>query len=183
MTSSTKKLFKPPTPFTTRMATIDDVHILVEVGRKTFLDTFAEFNTEEDMKIYIEKNFTVDQARKEISDPASSFILAEDGNVVIGYAKLREGNNPRELNSTNGIEIERIYVVKNYLGKNVGKTLMQTCLEVARKRGYQVVWLGVWEHNPRAIAFYEKWGFERFGAHPFLLGNDSQTDLMMKMLL
>ncbi|WP_276366776.1 GNAT family N-acetyltransferase [Chryseolinea sp. H1M3-3] len=183
MKSSSKQIFETSTPFSTRLATAEDIDALVEVGRKTFSDTFAEANTEEDMSIYIEKTFTEDQVRKEISDPASTFILAEDAGIVIGYAKLREGNNPPELTGTNGIEIERIYAVKNYLGKNVGKALMQTCIELARLRGYQVVWLGVWEHNPRAIAFYEKWGFKKFGSHPFLLGNDLQTDLLMKMPL
>ena len=79
-----------------------------------------------------------------------------------------------------GIEIERIYVRKEYLGKKVGGLLMKKCLELAQQKGYTLVWLGVWEHNAKAIAFYEKWGFEKFGSHAFLLGNDLQTDWLMK---
>ena len=84
------------------------------------------------------------------------------------------------MDEANTIEIERIYASKAYLGKHVGKTLMEACLKLAKQGGHNVVWLGVWEHNPRAIAFYEKWGFEKFGSHSFLLGNDLQTDLLMK---
>ena len=106
-----------------------------------------------------------------------------DGEKVVGYAKVKEGKSPKELNSENGIEIERIYTLSEYRGKSVGKLLMQTCIDIALKRGYTEIWLGVWEYNPRAIAFYEKWGFEKFGSHPFLLGNDLQTDLLMKKKL
>ena len=164
-------------------ATLDDVDILVKVSVKTFRDTFAEVNTKEDMKIYLAKAFSRDQLIKELNDPASTFLLALDGETVVGYAKLKEGESPSELNGERGIEIERIYTLTDYLGKSVGKLLMQTSLDLAAERGYKLVWLGVWEYNPRAIAFYEKWGFEKFGSHPFLLGNDMQTDLLMKKKL
>ena len=182
MTSSSKNSAASK-DFTTRPATLDDVNVLLEIGAKTFHDTFAEFNTEEDMKLYLEKTFTADQVKKDILDPSTTFLLAYDRHVVVGYAKLREGKKPAESNEEAGIEIERIYSRKDYLGKNVGKTLLQACFAIAQQRGYNVVWLGVWEHNPRAIAFYEKWGFEKFGSHPFLLGKDLQTDLLMKKRL
>ena len=183
MTSLVKNIRSALQPFTTRLATLDDVDTLVKVSVKTFRDTFAEVNTKEDMKIYLAKAFSRDQLIKEITDPASTFLLALDGESVVGYAKLNEGEGRNELNGERGIEIERIYTLKDYLGKRVGKLLMQTCLDVAAERGHKMVWLGVWEYNPRAIAFYEKWGFKKFGSHPFLLGNDLQTDLLMKKYL
>jgi ribosomal protein S18 acetylase RimI-like enzyme len=93
---------------------------------------------------------------------------------------LKEGDAPSELIGGTAIEIERIYADKDYVGKNVGKLLMKTCINMAKERGHTFIWLGVWENNPRAIAFYEKYGFEKFGSHPFLLGSDLQTDLLMK---
>jgi ribosomal protein S18 acetylase RimI-like enzyme len=180
VTSFVKNIRSALQPFTTRLATLDDVDTLVKISVKTFRETFAEANTKEDMKLYVAKAFSRDQLIKELNDPASTFLLALDGETVVGYAKLRAGENPHELHGERGIEIERIYTLRDYLGKSVGKLLMQTCLDLATERGYHLVWLGVWEYNPRAIAFYEKWGFKKFGSHPFLLGNDLQTDLLMK---
>jgi len=183
VTSFVKNIRSALQPFTTRKASLDDVDALVKVSVKTFRDTFAEANTKEDMKIYLAKAFSRDQIIKELNDPASTFLLALDGEKVVGYAKLKVGESRSELNGERGVEIERIYTLKDYLGKRVGKLLMQTCLDLAAESGYKVVWLGVWEYNPRAIAFYEKWGFEKFGSHRFLLGNDLQTDLLMKKTL
>ena len=183
VTSFVKNILSALQPFTTRKATLDDVDILVKVSVKTFRDTFAEVNTKEDMKIYLAKAFSRDQLVKELNDPASTFLLALDGEKVVGYAKLKVGESRSELNGECGVEIERIYTLKDYLGKRVGKLLMQTCLDLVAESDYKLVWLGVWEYNPRAIAFYEKWGFEKFGSHRFLLGNDLQTDLLMKKKL
>jgi len=84
------------------------------------------------------------------------------------------------LEDWNCIEIERLYAAKEFIGRNVGSKLMECCLQQAFDEGFQLVWLGVWEHNLRAISFYEKWGFEKFGSHPFMLGKDLQTDLLFK---
>jgi diamine N-acetyltransferase len=170
-------------PYSTRLATVDDVDTLVDISVKTFRDTFEESNTKEDLKLYISKAFSRSQLLSELNDPDSTFIFALDGETVVGYAKLKEEKSKSELNGEDGIEIERIYSLQEYLGKSVGKLLMQTCLDIAAERGYKHIWLGVWEYNPRAIAFYEKWGFVKFGSHPFLLGNDLQTDLLMKKKL
>ena len=167
-------------PFLTRLGTIDDAGILAALGAKTFYDTFASDNTAENMKLYLERNFTLEQVVKEINDPANTFLLAQDDDSVVGYAKLRNHEQPKGLGNTLGLEIERIYCTKDYLGKKVGKTLMLGCLAIAAQEGFNIIWLGVWEHNPKAIAFYEKWGFERFGTHTFMLGTDAQTDLLMK---
>lgn len=174
---------KVSAPFTVRLATVDDAHTLTVIGAKTFHDTFAPFNTAENMRLYMDKTFTVNQLESELQDVNATFLLAQEGERVVGYAKLHTGKNPPELNETNSIEIERIYSCKEYIGKKVGKTLMQASLEIAAERGFETVWLGVWEHNPRAILFYEKCGFKIFGSHLFRLGTDLQTDLLMKKKL
>jgi ribosomal protein S18 acetylase RimI-like enzyme len=166
--------------FSVRSATIEDVPTLVNLGAKTFLDTFAMHNTEENMKLYVDKTFTNDQITKEVTDPATMFLIAYDGDTNVGYAKMKMGEIPAGIDSTKAIEIERIYSTQEYVGKRVGQSLMQACINIAKGQGCEVIWLGVWEHNPRAIAFYEKWGFKKFGSHPFLLGTDLQTDLLMK---
>jgi len=166
-----------------RSASVEDAPLLAELSAKTFYDTFVSFNTEEDMKSYIEKNFSIGQLDRELREEGTTFLLAQIGDSVIGYAKLRRQEQPEGLKETNIIEIERIYSTKEYLGKQVGKALMEACLNLAKQGGHKVIWLGVWEHNSRAISFYEKWGFEKFGSHPFMLGKDLQTDLLMKKTL
>lgn len=168
---------------TVEVASPEDAQVLVEIGIKTFHETFASFNTAEDMKLYLEKNFTVQQLTLELTDKANTFLLAKTGEAVVGYAKLRRTESPAELNEKNSIELERIYSAREYLGKSIGRKLMDACLNIGKEEGYKMIWLGVWEHNPRAIAFYEKCGFEKFAAHPFMLGNDLQTDLLMKKSL
>lgn len=135
------------------------------------------------MKSYLEKNFNPGQLELELKEEGTTYLLAQHGDSVVGYAKMKKQVQPDGLEEENCIEIERIYSTKEYLGKKVGKTLMEACLNLARQRGHKVVWLGVWEHNPRAIEFYEKWGFRKFGSHLFMLGNDLQTDLLMKKIL
>lgn len=156
---------------------------LVEIGKETFYDTFAESNTNEDMALYLEKHFTKDQIRLELYDANNSFILLMDDQKLAGYAKVREGCNHEGVNSDDTIEIERLYIVREHQGKGGGAILMRGCLDLAKEKGFKWVCLGVWEHNPRAIAFYKKWGFEAFGEHQFVLGTDPQTDLLMKKKL
>ncbi|MGC3947294.1 MAG: GNAT family N-acetyltransferase [Chryseolinea sp.] len=163
-----------------RHATHDDVALLIELGEKTFHDTFADVNTKADMDMYLEKNFNVTQVYSEISDINNIFFIAECNATPAGYAKLRKGSTPAELNGENAIELERLYATKAFIGKSVGRMLMDKCVSLAKEQGYATLWLGVWEHNLRAIAFYQKCGFEKFSSHPFMLGTDLQTDHMMK---
>jgi ribosomal protein S18 acetylase RimI-like enzyme len=167
--------------YTTRVASTNDAEILVDIGIKTFRDTFGSENTAANMRSYLEKTFTVDQIRKDLADTRCTYMLLYDNHRVIGYAKLMKGDS--DPNEPRKIEIERIYAIEEYIGKKAGQTLMQTCLDFAQRDGYSKVWLGVWEHNARAIAFYEKWGFKKVGTHPFLLGDDLQTDLVMEKML
>lgn len=167
--------------YTTRVASTDDAKTLTEVGITTFKDTFAAANTAENLKAYLEKTFSIDQIAKELEDRRCTFILLYDGERIAGYAKMRVDNSID--NGLRKIEIERLYAIREYIGKKAGKALMQTCLDFANRENYDIVRLGVWEHNSRAIAFYEQWGFRTIGAHPFLLGDDVQTDLIMEKKL
>lgn len=152
--------------------------MLVEIGKKTFRETFAAANTEANMNAYLETAFAVDQIKKDLANPRCIFILLFADNRLAGYTKLKKAES--DTNDQRKIEIEKLYALQEFIGKQVGQTLMQTCLDLARREGYQSVWLGVWEHNARAIAFYEKWGFKKVGDHAFRLGDDIQTDLLME---
>ena len=163
-----------------RFATRSDVALLIRLGVQTFYDTFAEVNTPTDMELYLQKNFNEAQVASELNDNDNTFLIAECEGMAAGYAKLRKGTTPPELAGQGAIELERLYVTKTFIGKNVGKVLMERCLSLAKEQGFATVWLGVWEHNHRAIAFYTKCGFTKFNTHPFMLGNDLQTDNMMK---
>lgn len=168
---------------TIRTCTLHDADKIVSLGIRTFRDTFDEFNKPEDMMKYLNSTFTKTRVQKEIAELGSVFFLAEKGDDAIGYARVRNSPTPDGLTSERPLEIERLYADKRYLGKRVGYLLMNECLRYAKDHNFDTVWLGVWEHNARAIAFYEKWGFKRFGEHLFMLGDDPQTDnLMMKTL-
>lgn len=171
----------PQDTLTIRTATPGDVALLITLGVRTFYDTFAEVNTKADMDQYLDKNFNENQVRSELNDAANTFLVVESNGKPAGYAKLRTGTTPKELGDAHAIELERLYVDKEFIGKRVGKFLMDSCLSRAKSQGYRTVWLGVWEHNYRAIAFYHKCGFKKFSAHPFMLGSDLQTDDMMKI--
>ena len=163
-----------------RTCNAKDIDALVSLGIKTFRDTFDEYNSPENMIRYINDTFTKKIIEHEIRQPGTVYFLAFDGRRAVGYAKIRSSHAPRQLGSTSSLEIERLYAHRDYLGKRVGHMLMQTCLAYAKKKGVQTLWLGVWENNPRAISFYEKNGFVRFGEHTFMLGEDAQTDWLMK---
>jgi ribosomal protein S18 acetylase RimI-like enzyme len=168
---------------TVRPATINDAGLIADMSRRTFYDTFAAVNTRADMDLFMNGPFNRQRLVAEVGKPGFYFFTAfEDGNPV-GYAKMSEGETPPGLDTPATIEIARIYAVKEAIGRGVGKALMQQCLDFAKARGKTAVWLGVWEKNEQAIAFYTHWGFERFGEHDFVLGNDVQKDWLMKKLI
>jgi ribosomal protein S18 acetylase RimI-like enzyme len=168
-----------PSDIKIRMGTLEDAALLRNMGVQTFNETFAPHNTAENMKMYLEKNFTLEQVNNELSDPNSAFFIAQHLTTTIGYIKLRTGNEPQSLQNK-AIEIERLYSIKPYIGKTVGKKLIETAFEVAMQKGFKTIWLGVWENNIKALAFYEKFGFKKFSSHIFMLGTDKQTDYLVK---
>ncbi|MBB6609980.1 GNAT family N-acetyltransferase [Pontibacter sp. Tf4] len=166
-----------------KKATIDDINQLQKIGRQTFSETFSAGNSEENMAKYLEEGFSLEKLTTELNDPGSEFYFALLNKDVIGYLKLNFGQSQTELKDNKALEIERIYVLKEFHGKKVGQLLYEKALEIARQKQVDYVWLGVWEENPRAINFYKKNGFVEFDKHIFKLGDDEQTDIMMKLNL
>jgi ribosomal protein S18 acetylase RimI-like enzyme len=163
--------------------TLSDIDRLQKIGRQTFYETFSAGNTEENMKKYLEEGFSTEKITAELNDQNSEFYFATLSNEVIGFLKLNFGQSQTELKDDKALEIERIYVLKEFHGKKVGQILYDKAIEVARQKNADYVWLGVWEENPRAINFYKKNGFVEFDKHIFKLGEDEQTDIMMKLKL
>lgn len=162
-----------------------DAPALANLAERTFEQTFAESNTEADLRAYVQGAFSLSQIQQELSDPQQLYLLAcrvEEPNPC-GYAKLRSGSPDAISVGPRPMELQRLYVEQRELGQGVGAQLMQRCLDVAAAHGYQTLWLGVWEHNLRAIAFYEQWGFQMVGEHGFQLGSDLQTDWIMERTL
>jgi diamine N-acetyltransferase len=170
----------PNVDVTIRTADTTDAGLLADLGRRTFEETFARDNTREDMVDYLAANFSVAQLTAELSDPASKFLLAEVNGVAAGYARLHAGEVPSAIEGVKPIELVRLYVSREWLGRGVGEALMRACVDHARQAGYETIWLGVWERNARAQAFYRKWQFRAVGEHVFKLGSDLQRDLVME---
>jgi ribosomal protein S18 acetylase RimI-like enzyme len=162
---------------------LSDINELQFISRQTFFETFAEGNTESDMKKYLDENLSYDRLRAELMVAESEFYFASIQNKVIGYLKLNSGMAQTELKNLKALEIERIYVLKEYHGKKVGQVLYDIALQSGTRTKADYLWLGVWEKNLRAINFYRKNGFEEFDRHIFKLGDDLQTDIMMKLKL
>ena len=140
-------------------------------------------NTPENMDKFMNEQFTRENLIKEVGAEHNIFLVAELEGETVGYARLREVPNPAELDDLAAIELARIYSVQSRIGKGVGSALLERCIEVAAGQKKQVIWLGVWEKNQHAISFYERWGFEKFSEHEFILGDDVQTDWLMKKVI
>ena len=166
-----------------RTATIADASMIADLSRSTFLDTFGPHNRPENMQEFLDKQFTREVLIPQVGQPGNHFIIAELDERVAGYARLRENNNPPQLEKRPTIEVARIYAVREAQGRGVGQAMMQYAIDLATRLGKEAVWLGVWEKNTKAIAFYEQWGFRRFADHLFMLGTDPQTDWLMKLEL
>lgn len=164
-------------------ATLEDIEQLQKIGRETFFETFSSSNTEENMKQYLEEGFSIEKLTDELSNENSEFYFALSETKVIGYLKINFGISQTELKDEKALEIERIYVLKEFHSKKVGQILYEKAIEIANRKNSDYVWLGVWEENPRAISFYKKNGFVEFDKHIFRLGDDEQTDVMMKLNL
>ncbi len=166
-----------------RVAGTNDAELIAEMSRQTFYDTFAVYNSKENMDLFMNNSFSTEALMKEVREPGNIFLLAYDNEKPVGYARMRENNNPPQLGDLPAIEIARIYSLTASIGKGIGKMLMQHCIAMAKERNNKAVWLGVWEQNQRAIDFYIQWGFVKFGDHVFMLGNDPQNDWLMKKII
>lgn len=168
-----------PAP-TIRPGTLEDAALLSELGARTFSETFASDNTPEDLAAYMAASFNVAQQTAELKDPASIFLIAEVDGRAAGYARLHNGEPEKDVEGAKPIELVRLYVSREWLGRGIGAQLMRACIDEARQAGHDSVWLGVWEGNPRAQAFYRKWNFRPVGEHIFRLGSDLQRDILME---
>jgi ribosomal protein S18 acetylase RimI-like enzyme len=160
-----------------------DIEQLQIIGRVTFFETFSDENTMENMQKYLKEGFEISKLTNEIKNPNSQFYFAEIDLNIVGYLKINFGQAQTELKNNKSLEIERIYVLKELHGKKVGQNLYEKALTIAKQKGVEFLWLGVWEKNTRAINFYKKNGFIEFDKHIFKLGDDEQIDIMMKLNL
>ena len=169
-----------PEPITIRVANKSDAALLAITAEATFRDSFAYANTEADMNAHCTKKFGAAQQLAEIQDPKMLTILVEAGTSLIAFGQLREGSAPACVQGLNPREILRLYVDRSWHGKGIAQTLMSELIDRAVQAGADSVWLGVWESNPRAIAFYNKSGFRAVGDHTFWLGSEKQRDVVME---
>ncbi|MCX7773774.1 MAG: GNAT family N-acetyltransferase [Clostridia bacterium] len=163
-----------------KACTLEDLETLQDLSWRTFYDTFRPMNTEEDMKAYLENALGRDALHKELQNPSSAFFFLYADDELAGYIKLNEHPAQTDLHDPNALEIERIYVDKAFQGKGLGRNLINKAIEIANQKGLHYLWLGVWEKNEKAIAFYKSRGFYKIGQHDFLLGSDLQTDHIMR---
>jgi ribosomal protein S18 acetylase RimI-like enzyme len=153
---------------------------LQEISNKTFIQAFSNQNSQENMQKYLDENLSIQRLTNELMNSESLFYFARMDEEIIGYLKINFGVTQTDFKEDNSIEIERVYVSEEFQGKNVGQNLLNKAIEICGEKNAQFLWLGVWEKNYKAIRFYQKNGFVEFGNHPFILGDDIQTDILMK---
>jgi ribosomal protein S18 acetylase RimI-like enzyme len=166
-----------------RRATTADAALLSGLGRRTFDEAFSPTNDPQSMADYMEEAFHPSVQEAELADSETYFFIAEVDHIPAGYAMLRVGSVEPGVTGNNPIELVRLYTLQSWLGRGIGPALMDHCLEESRALDHDVLWLGVWEFNPRAQAFYRKYGFREVGTHVFQLGDEAQTDLLMQRAL
>ncbi len=163
------------------IASACDAEEIAALARTTFIATFAASNTAENMALYVSKAFAPETVRDELADSAATFFCAQKNGSPAGYAKLYRGVAQGCVTGTHAVELQRIYALPDFIGMGIGLMLLQSCIRMAREEGYRTLWLGVWEHNENAIAFYRRQGFVEVGTHTFWLGTDEQTDRVMQL--
>lgn len=156
-----------------------DAAILAELGARTFSETFLEHNNPADIAAFVADTYGPDKQAAELADPATIILVAELDGEAVGFAKLHAGPAPACVVGPAPIELARLYVARDQIGRGVGEALMRKVVEEAEGAGHATLWLGVWERNERAQRFYRRWQLEAVGAHVFVVGSDPQTDLVM----
>jgi len=167
---------------TIRPGTASDAALLAELGERTFIESYAEA-IGEPVVAFAKKRYGEAQQAAELADPRVTFFIASVGAQPAGYAMLRVGAPPLPYAAERPVELSRLYLEKRWTGRGVGAALMDGCLDEARRRGHDVLWLSVWEHNTGARRFYERYGFELIGSHPFHLVGNVQTDFAIALRL
>ncbi len=165
-----------------RQAVPEDAKLLTDLAYTTFWDAFAHHpkNAPDDLNYYMRQAFNQEQIAAELTDANNIFLIAEIDGEAAGYSKIVMDHIEPGVTAERPVELSRLYSHQKHLGQGVGQTLMNECFDRAKAEDRDVMWLGVWEYNPRAQRFYEKNGFRVVGSHVFLLGKDEQTDLLMQ---
>lgn len=162
-----------------KRCTLEDLRLLQEISYETFNDTFKHQNSAENMNAYLERAFNLKQLEKELSNISSQFFFVYFNNEVAGYLKVNTNDAQSEEMGDESLEIERIYIKDKFQKHGLGKYLLNKAMEIAIERNKKKIWLGVWEKNENAIAFYKKMGFVQTGSHSFYMGDEEQVDLIM----
>ena len=163
-----------------KKCTLQDLESLQKISIETFYQTFADSNTAENMQAYLQSAYNEEKLYRELSNPNSSFFFVYVDERVAGYLKLNEFDAQTDINDSDSLELERIYILRDFQGMGLGKDLLEHAISVAIEHGKKYIWLGVWEHNERAKRFYQKNGFYRIGEHSFVVGDDVQIDYVMR---
>jgi ribosomal protein S18 acetylase RimI-like enzyme len=166
-----------------RQAEISDTNIICALGVTTFYEAYFEQDESSDLASYVLESFSQAQIEEEINNTDSTFFIAELNGKAVGYAKLRENSTVDCLKNENAVELDRIYILERAKGKGVGGKLLNRCFETARAKGYETIWLGVWERNTTALKFYEKIGFLKVGELQFPYGETVGTNYVLKIKL
>ncbi|RJE90530.1 GNAT family N-acetyltransferase [Paenibacillus sp. 1011MAR3C5] len=161
----------------------EDINLLQDISVETFTETFENHNSPKNMKVYLEKAFNIKQLEMELSNHCSEFFFVYMNNEVAGYLKVNINDAQNEDMGDESLEMERIYIRSRFQRHGLGKCLLNKAIEVAMERSKKKIWLGVWENNDHAIAFYKKKGFVQTGVHSFFMGSDEQTDIIMTRTL
>ncbi len=164
-----------------KVCDIQDLDELVEISRVTFENAFEKDNNPIEFKNYINKAFSVEIIREELLNPNTQFYFSYHDNDLVGYFKLNEGDAQTEHFEVKTVELERIYVLQHFQGRQIGKGMLYKAIEITKAKKATFLWLGVWEKNKEAIKFYERYGFKKFMTHPYYISNDKQTDWLMKL--
>ena len=162
---------------------VEDLPKLLEISYETFNETFKKQNSPENIKAYLERAFNLKQLEKELSNISSQFFFVYLNNEVAGYLKININDAQSEEISDESLEIERIYIKRKFQKHGLGMYLLNKAIEIAMEFNKKKIWLGVWEKNENAIAFYEKMGFVQTGSHSFYMGNEEQVDFIMTKIL
>jgi len=170
-------------PLTYKKCGPSDLDQLTTIGRETFYRTFAKDNKPENIDAYVNKAFSRSNVEKQLLDQGSEFYFAFNGDEVVGYFKLNHPGSQTDLNAPGSVELERIYVLGNFQNQGYGKQLMHRTIEIVKDIKAEYLWLGVWDRNTGAIRFYERNGFVKFDEHSFYMGDELQTDYLMKLSL
>jgi ribosomal protein S18 acetylase RimI-like enzyme len=171
------------TPIQLEKVELNEIDQLQKISRQTFYESFSAVNLAANMEKYLKEEFSIEKLATELNNHQSEFYFAKDKDMIIGYLKLNKEPSQKEMQTESAFEIERIYVLKAYQGKNIGQLLFDKAIERAKYSKADYIWLGVWEENPRAIKFYQKNGFTEYDKHIFKLGDDEQTDILMRLIL